>query len=66
MITLDKQLGTFDNIFKLAVQTSEYMMQEVKFNFNGVDFIVNNRSTLPTPNDVQQYVKIYQNYVVRL
>lgn len=66
MITLDKQLGTFDNIFKLATQTSKYMMQEVKFNFNGVDFIVTKRSVLPTPNDVQQYVKSYQNCVVRL
>lgn len=66
MITLDKQLGTFDSIFKLAVQTSEYMMQEVKFNFNGVDFIVTKRSALPTPNDVQQYVKNYQNGIVRL
>lgn len=66
MITLDKQFGTFDNIFKLAVQTSEYLMQEVKFNFNGVDFVVTKRSILPTPNDVQEYIKVYQNRMVRL
>lgn len=57
MITLDKEFGTFYDIFMKARNIATELDTEVCFPFNGVDFIVWEKSVLPRPFVVSDYVK---------
>ena len=66
MITLDKQFGTFYDIFMKAKDISVQLEEEVMFSFNGVDFVVHDCSILLTPDEVQHYIKRSQGKKVYL
>lgn len=57
MITLDKEFGTFYNIFMKARSIATELDTEVSFPFNGVDFIVWEKSVLPRPWEVELCVR---------
>lgn len=66
MIILDKQFGTFYDIFMKARDVSTQVEEEVMFSFNGVDFVVQHYSDLLTPTEVQHYIKRSQGKKVYL
>lgn len=66
MITLDKQFGTFYDIFMKAKAITVQLDEEVMFNFNGVDFTVKYYSDLLTPKEVQHYINKSQGQRVDL
>lgn len=66
MITMSFTLGTFDMIFEKARYTAIYTLEDVKFEFNGVHFVVDAQSQLPKPSEVQSYVRESQGKVVTL
>lgn len=53
MITLDKEFGTFYDIFMKARHISKELDTDVFFPFNGVKFIVWEGSVLPRPWEVE-------------
>lgn len=66
MIILDKQFGTFYDIFMKAKDISTQLEEEVMFSFNGVDFVVQYYSDLLTPDEVQHHIKRSQGKKVYL
>lgn len=66
MIALDKEFGAFYTIFMKAKNISKELNDEVKFPFNGVEFIINEFTHLPTPREVEMCIKKYQGEEVRL
>lgn len=66
MITLDKEFGTFYDIFMKARNIATELDTDVCFPFNGVDFIVWEGSVLPRPWEVELAVKKRQCEEVRL
>ena len=66
MITLDKQFGTFYDIYVKSKDIASRLDTEVSFSFNGVDFIVHEYSKLIRPHEVQSYIKTHQGYEVWL
>lgn len=66
MITLDKQFGTFYDIFMKAKDISTQLEEEVMFDFNGVRFVTVLCSDLLTPDQVQSHIKRSQGKRVYL
>ena len=66
MITLDKQFGTFYDIFMKARNIAKELDTEVCFPFNGVDFVVWEGSVLKRPFEIEDYVKHHQGKEVRI
>ena len=66
MITLDKQFGTFYDIYVKSKDIAARLQTEVMFSFNGVDFIVHEYSKLLRPHEVQSHIKTSQGDEVRL
>ncbi|AKO60931.1 hypothetical protein AXI76_gp030 [Pseudoalteromonas phage H101] len=66
MITLDKQFGTFYDIFMKAKDITAQLEEEVVFEFNGVSFVTVVYSDLLTPDQVQSHIKRSQGKKVYL